>query len=740
MDIKDKTKRLWKEMEILRPPQSPIHLLIIMVVSIFLTEAAIMAIFYITSPPEIIRFILDPALLVLLLSPILFFFIFRPLVSYLELRQAAEKELLHERDTLHKYLDIAGVAVVVVGKDGRVEIINRRGAEILGYAEQEITGKDWFVNFIPERIRGEVRILFESITSGEREAEGYFENPVLAKSGEERNILWHNIILKDNNHIVGVLSSGEDITERKRTERALKDSERRYRQIHNTAFDGIIVSNADDRIIDCNPSAENIFGYGKGEMIGMELIRIMPEKYRQRHKEGVRWFLDTGISTIQGKVREMDGLKKNGEIFPIELIVNSFTVGGAINFTGTIRDITEKRRAEKEHDILQAQINQSQKMEAIGRFAGGIAHDFNNILTAIRGNAELAIEELDKSDPLYGRIDGIILSVMLASKLTKQLLLFSRGQPFELVPVNINKTIENLLLMITRIIGADITISTELAPNVWTVSADEGNLEQVIMNLALNARDAMPEGGTLFIKTENTVISEEQSTAMPGSRPGDAVCLTVRDTGLGMEKEVAARVFEPFFTTKEPGKGTGFGLAVVYGIIRQHGGWITLDSGPGKGTVFNIYLPAVFEELKKREARPQQIEGLDGNGERILVVEDDAKVREFTVTALSEHGYRVYSATNVKEGIEAFEKEGGAFDMVFSDIALSDQTGFQLADILLARKSGIAILLTSGFIDMGKEWPVMVERGFRYLQKPYSIASLLRAVKHSLTQSKIIGG
>ena len=439
------------------------------------------------------------------------------------------------------------------------------------------------------------------------------------------------------------------------------------------------------------------------------------------------------VSTIQGTVVEMEGLRKNREVFPIELVVNSFTIGGRINFTGTIRDITERKRAEKEKERLQSRISQAQKMEAIGRFAGGIAHDFNNVLTAIRGNAELALEDADRSGPLYHRLDGIILSVMLASKLTKQLLLFSRNHPFELVLLNVNKVIEDILIIITRLIGDEVSVRTELEPGVWPVNADEGSLEQVIMNLAVNARDAMPGGGGLFIKTESVVVSPEDSRLMPGSKPGEMVRITVTDTGVGMEKEVAERIFEPFFTTKEPGMGTGFGLAVVYGIVRQHGGWISVESAPGKGTTFLVYMPAFIGE---RRLEPDLGEGaLDGKGERVLLVEDDFKARDFVKTALQEHGYTVAEASIVKDAADIFEN-GGVFDLVISDMALPDRTGFDLAEYAVARNPKTAIVLTGGFIDRKTQLPVLVEKGYAFLQKPYSLGGLLKTVKTALAKRR----
>jgi len=716
----------------LRQNGSPLRIILITAASVFLAEALVMVVIYAAGLTYPLNVILDPAILMIVLVPSLYFFLFRPVLEMVRMRRQAERELKQERDNFQKYLDIAGVMVLVLDGAGRIKLMNKRGCGILGYSERELIGMDWF-RFVPERMRGEVRAVFNNLVGGGSELEGYFENPVLTRAGDERTILWHNIILREGGVITGVLSSGEDITERKRTERTLKESERRYRQIHNTAFDAMIVSDTGDRIIDCNPSAEAIFGYQRDELIGMELVRLMPEQYRQRHKEGVKWFLDTGVSTIQGKVVEIEGLRKNREVFPIELVVNSFTIGGEINFTGTIRDITERKRSEMEKERLQARINQAQKMEAIGRFAGGIAHDFNNVLTAIRGNAELALEDAERSGPLYHRLDGIILSVMLASKLTKQLLLFSRNHPFELVLLDVNKVIEDLLIIITRLIGDEVSVRTELEPGVWPVNADEGSLEQVIMNLAVNARDAMPGGGTLFIKTESVVVSPGDSMLMPGSKPGEMVRITVRDTGVGMEKEVAERIFEPFFTTKEPGKGTGFGLAVVYGIVRQHGGWISVESAPGKGTTFLVYMPALIGDRRLEPDRGGGV--LDGKGERVLLVEDDFKARDFAKTALQEHGYAVAEASIVKDAADIFEN-GGVFDLVISDMALPDRTGFDLAEYAVARNPKTAVVLTGGFIDMKTQWPVLVEKGYAFLQKPYSIGGLLKTVKTALAERR----
>ena len=585
---------------------SPARLLAILALSVFSAELGVMvALFFMKDTLHPLTIVLiDAPLLVIILSPALYFFLFRPLMALVEERRKAEQALLRAHNRLRKYLDVAGVIVLVLDRDGKVELINRKGCEVLGFRESEILGRNWFTGFLPERIRDEVSMVFSMLmtsASASEDTEGYFENPVLTRGGGERTILWHNSVLREDGRATGVLSSGEDITERKLTEKALKESEARYRLVHNTAFDGIIIADFHDRIIDCNDSAARIFEYSRDELIGKPVSIVLPEKYREAHARGFKRFLATGESRVQGQIAEYEGLRKSGEVFPLELALNNFILGGAIHFTAMIRDITDRKRSERERELIQARLSQSQKMEAIGRFAGGIAHDFNNILTAIRGNAELAVVEMDKTNPLYSRLDGIITSVLLASRLTRQLLLFSRGQPFELVPLDINRVIGDLLLMISRLIGEEITVSADLSPDAWTIEADEGNIEQVIMNLAVNARDAMPTGGTLTIKTGNAVIDGKKAASVPDARPGEAVRLSVTDTGVGMSRELISRIFEPFFTTKEAGKGTGFGLAVVYSIVKQHNGWITVESEEGRGTTFSIYFPATTKK-KTREA------------------------------------------------------------------------------------------------------------------------------------------
>ncbi len=399
------------------------------------------------------------------------------------------------------------------------------------------------------------------------------------------------------------------------------------------------------------------------------------------------------------------------------------------------REISGRKAAEEEKEKMQAQLFRAQKLEALGILAGGVAHNFNNLLTAVKGYAELSILQAGKKEPLFKYLKQILVAVDRTTDLIDKLLLFARRKPLALSTLNINSTVEDLLVMFHPLIGEDIKIKKELEPGLWTASADEGSIEQVIMNLVVNARDAMEGGGKLTLKTENVTLDEELSGDIPGSRPGRFVLLTVADTGGGIDTEHIEHIFEPFFTTKEVGKGTGLGLSFVYGIVKQHGGWLNVETEQAKGSSFKIYLPAVLEKTADKAARKVvPSKGPRGAGERILMVEDEEGVRRLNTSALTENGYKVFEAANAKEALDLFDRENGRFDLVLSDVVLPDIDGFKLVDTLLSLKPSLKVLLNSGYADEKLQWDVIRERGFGFLQKPYSVADLLKAIKDAIEE------
>ena len=302
--------------------------------------------------------------------------------------------------------------------------------------------------------------------------------------------------------------------------------------------------------------------------------------------------------------------------------------------------------------------------------------------------------------------------------------------------LNLNATIMNLLKMLKRLIGEDVPIDTELASDLWNIQGDEGNIEQVIMNLTINARDAMPQGGKITVKTENVHIDEEYCKKVIDSRPGAFICLSITDTGTGMDAETLKHIFEPFFTTKEKGKGTGLGLSVVYGIVKQHDGWITVESRPGQGTTFKIYLHSSYVKIAPQEA-PEKVrmEKYKGKGERILLVEDQDEVRELAIEVLKGNGYTVFPAGNARKARELFAQEKGDFDLVFSDIVLPDVSGIRLVEELSSSRK-LRVLFSSGYTDDKAGFSVIKEKNYRFLQKPYTVQSLLMTIRETLDSVK----
>jgi two-component system, cell cycle sensor histidine kinase and response regulator CckA len=363
-------------------------------------------------------------------------------------------------------------------------------------------------------------------------------------------------------------------------------------QILDSAFDAIVTINIAGTIVEMNVVAERMFGYPREQAIGRELAElIIPEEFRAEHRQALAAQPNQKPSRLIGQRLELEAVRADGVRFPVELSVSRIDTPADVTFTAWIRDLTERRQAEMALRHSEAQLRQAQKMEAVGRLAGGVAHDFNNVLTAIFGYADLVLDGLDAGDPRRKDMEEIKRAAHRAASLTRQLLAFSRKQVMQPRRVNLNEVIDNLRTLLLKLIGDEIELHVDAEPSLWDVRADPGQIEQVLMNLASNARDAMPEGGRLSISTANDVLEADDALPMAGIEAGRFVRLTVSDTGQGIPAGVRAHIFEPFFTTKEQGKGTGLGLATVYGIVKQSGGWVYLSEEPGPGASFRVYLP-----------------------------------------------------------------------------------------------------------------------------------------------------
>lgn len=400
----------------------------------------------------------------------------------------------------------------------------------------------------------------------------------------------------------------------------------------------------------------------------------------------------------------------------------------------TIRTRAKHKKAEEEKEKMRSQLLQAQKMEAIGRLAGGIAHDFNNFLTVIIGYTELLLSDSHPDDPRRSDIQDILNAGEAASLITHQLLAFSRRQAIQPHELNINTIVTDTEKMLRHLISEDIKLITHLEKKPVFVKSDSGQMKQVLINLAVNARDAMPDGGNLTIKTEYVTLNKEACSNNPESRPGKFVRLSVLDTGVGMDKETINNIFDPFFTKKE--SGTGLGLSVVYSIVKQHEGWIEVQSSPGKGSTFKVYLPAFAVTGEYRAKDTITVEELQGGGEGILLVEDNENVREFCSKVLRKNGYEVYKAEDFKSALDVFEEKKDRIHLVFSDVVLPDGNGVLLVEHLLPHKKELGVILSSGYIDEKSKTPLIQLRGFRFIQKPYHVDELLKVIKEVIGQSE----
>ncbi len=512
-----------------------------------------------------------------------------------------------------------------------------------------------------------------------------------------------------------------DIQKRKDAEEALRASVERYRVLFEKNPGSMWVYDAETlAFLAVNDTAIRNYGYSAEEFLSMTIKEIRPAKDVARLLETV-----TAARAGYADTRDWRHRKKDGSFIDVEIASQPLEFSGRRARLVLAKDVTEKK-------LLEEQFRQAQKMEAVGQLAGGVAHDFNNVLTAILGYGGLLAARL-ASDP-SGReeVEEILRAAERAVALTRQLLAFSRRQVLEPVVLSLNELIRNLEKMLGRLIGEHLSLVTRLDPSLGNVLADAGQIEQVIVNLVVNARDAMPQGGRLTIETANADLDESYAQRHASVRPGRYVLVAVNDTGVGMDTETLAHIFEPFFTTKEKGKGTGLGLSTVYGIVKQSEGNIWVYSELGKGTTFKVYLPRVDKSLPRSASKTWPAVTAGGH-ETILVVEDEAAIRSLTRRILEKHGYRVLDAPNGGEAEKLVTGNPEKIDVLLTDLVMPDMTGTELATRLCAKRPGLRVVLMSGYTDdaVVRDGPPESERAF--LQKPFTPAMLVRKIRDVLS-------
>ena len=520
----------------------------------------------------------------------------------------------------------------------------------------------------------------------------------------------------------------EEVAERKRTEVALRESESRFRATFEQAAVGISHVSVEGRFLRVNDKFCEITGYSRNELLQLTFGDLAAPEDRPESEAARRAMLTRAQRVLSSEKRY---LRKNGQVFWASLVSTLLwdDAGEPRYFISVIADITDRK-------TLEEQLRQSQKLEAIGQLAGGIAHDFNNLLTIVSGYSDLILSLPEVVGPVREYTEAILQAGERATALTRQLLGFSRQAILQPRVLDLNQSVTDAGKLLRRLIGEHIVLTTVLAPDLDRVKVDPGHLDQVLMNLAVNARDAMSAGGNLTIETANVTLGEKQSAAPPGCRAGPHVMLAITDTGCGMTREVMARIFEPFYTTKDIGKGTGLGLAMVLGIVEQSEGCIHVYSEPGHGTTFKIYLPVVHSHLPAT-ADPRSGAGVEGT-ETILLVEDEEGVRHLAAMSLRKHGYRVLEAVDGEEALNLALTQAETIDLLLTDVVMPNLGGPGLAQQVRTRFPRVRVLFMSGYTDDAVVRHGLLEASMSFIQKPYTPLALAQKVRHVLDEGGIV--
>lgn len=616
----------------------------------------------------------------------------------------------------------------VIEWDSNFEVIewNLAAERIFGYTKEEALGKHAASLIVPESALPLVNDKWNELllqTGGNHSV-----NENITKNGQVITCEWFNSPISDaDGNFKSVLSIVHDVTDAKKAEDALKRSEEKYRLVVENSYDGIFILQ-DDVIKFPNRRVLKVFGYSAEELASHHFQRHIHPEYREmvvdRYTRRMRGEDVPNTYTI--KV-----ISKDGKEFWVQINATLVKWEGSYADLVFLRDITDQKK-------LEIQFVQAQKMEAVGRLAGGVAHDFNNLLTAILGNAELGLIGLKNDPAVVENLEEIKKAAHRASSLTRQLLAFSRKQVIEPMPLDLNIVVNGMEKMLRRMIGEDINLETFLSANLDVVKADAGQMEQILMNLVVNSRDAMSEGGKIIVETANVELDasyfNERGVA---PQAGPYVMMSVTDTGMGIPKDLLSSIFEPFFTTKDKHKGTGLGLSTVYGIVKQNNGYVWAYSEPGIGTTFKVYLPKLENSanLNNEKRSANNTSELKQGGETVLVVEDDDHVRDITQKILQSGGYKVFGERNAHEAMAFSKAYGDAIDLLLIDVVLNGTNGRQLAEEMIQSRSTIKTLYMSGYTENSIVHNQILDASLAFIQKPFGPAALLSKVRNVLDET-----
>jgi two-component system, cell cycle sensor histidine kinase and response regulator CckA len=512
---------------------------------------------------------------------------------------------------------------------------------------------------------------------------------------------------------------------------ALHRPEDRTDTIMNAAPDAILLLDESGVVADINPAAETAFNVSRSEAVGKPLVSlIFTAARRDEYRALITDWLGASGPEVRSRRILVTARRSDGAEFPAELVMTRARLEGSAMVSVLVRDLSQLRQAEMALSKVEERLRLSQRLEAIGRLAGGVAHDFNNVVTVIAGYAEFMSRRLAPGDPTRKDLQQILRAGERAAALTHQLLAFSRRQVLKPEVVDLNSVIDEMQAMLGRLIGEQIALEVKPQPELAPVLADPGQIEQVLMNLAVNARDAMLDGGKIKIRTADVVLDEAFARNHAPTQPGPYVLLEVQDTGCGMDHETLSHIFEPFYTTKEEGKGTGLGLATVYGIVKQSNGYIWVESEIGRGTTFRIYLPPA--DGSSSVQHPKSPKSAAGGRETVLVVEDDPMVRDITVQVLKYKGYRVLEAKDAEDGWKLCDEHSGRISLLITDVMMPQMNGKELAAILTKARPELRVLFVSGYTDEAISRFGVLNEGTHFLRKPYTPTTLLTKVREIL--------
>ncbi len=675
-------------------------------------------------------------------------------------RKRAEEELSQNKEWLQLLIDRMPIGCIVWDTEFRVLLWNPTAERIFRYSAREALGKHPYQLIVPLEVRPQIDEVWKRLLSGDQAAHSLNEN--ITRDGRSIICDWYNTPLKGNDGtVIGVISMAQEITDRFRAEEALRRSESKYRSIFNSAsvslweedfskvkasIELLKVQGIQDiraylrdhpklvremigsiRILDVNDTTLKLYGAESKDDLLRSLDKVLtPESAGLMLEVFIAIAERRPYFEVETKNRTLDGRVLDVLVsiaFPAER--SAFK-----NCIVSILDISEMKKVEEERKHLEAQLYQVQKMEAIGMLAGGIAHDFNNILSAIVGYASLAKHRAPEGDPLAQYLDHILTSADRAARLTQGLLTFGRKQLMRPQPIDVNRVIHKTTGLLERMIGEDVEILSVCTTHNMTIIADAVQVEQVLINLAVNARDAMPGGGKLTITT-GTFSMDEDFVARHGfGKPGEYALVSVADTGVGMDEATQERIFEPFFTTKDVGKGTGLGLSIVHGIVHQNDGYITCESRPGKGSTFRVYLPLVPATAEERG--PSEHSAPARGSETILVAEDDAVLKQLAKTVLEEHGYTVILAADGEEAVRLAGAHRDAIQLLILDVIMPKKNGKEAFKEIRKMRPDIAALFISGYTADIVTTRGILEENIDFLPKPLTPAELLSKVRQVL--------